>query len=330
MLLMSSLRLCTYLFKAKKLVEPKSWLLLTCFIALTGCQSFLRPVDDLEHPQSAERLATLGDESGEAELEIESMQVSRSFSVRPRMDSQPLPNDGRVLNLSISNSGYIDAMRLMLAPYSIGLLVDGNPKLMERYANVVSIKLSGTLPDVIERISKTLGFFYVYNNNVLTIMPEESFILELPPALAEDTTAGLTNTMQYLGANDVYLDRLNRTVSYKTNRTGARNIEEYLSYLRRNRSILLYDMHIYQVTLSDAKANGIRWDKLAWTAKTPTSLVNSLAISATGANSESGNIVIAADKFNMSTFVTFLNRSQEWHYYRVPKETYESAKILQL
>ena len=271
-------------------------------IILSGCQSYLRPNQGVEYPEGPERLSTLGDEFKDSEIQIESLQESRSFSVRSMRTSDPLPDDGRVMTISMSYAGYMDALRIMLAPYSIGLMVDGNPKLADKYAHIVTVKLTGTLPQLIDRISESIGFFYTYRNNLLTIVPEETFVLELPPALAEDTTAGLTNTMQYLGASDIYLDRLNRTVSYKTNRNGAKNIEQYLAYLRKTRSILLYEIHVYQVTLSESKSNGIRWDSLIWQAsQRPAQFLVS------GASNEVGNIVISGDKFNLNTFVAFLN-----------------------
>ncbi|MFD2274166.1 hypothetical protein ACFS07_32685 [Undibacterium arcticum] len=50
----------------------------------------------------------------------------------------------------------------------------------------------------------------------------------MPPALSEDNASGLTNTLQYLGAKDTYIDRMNRSLVFKTNRKSLAKIEGYL------------------------------------------------------------------------------------------------------
>ena len=62
-------------------------------IILSGCQSYLRPNQGVEYPEGPERLSTLGDEFKDSEIQIESLQESRSFSVRSMRTSDPLPDD---------------------------------------------------------------------------------------------------------------------------------------------------------------------------------------------------------------------------------------------
>lgn len=96
-----------------------------------------------------------------------------------------------------------------------------------------------------------MGIFYSVRNNTLFLQQEQQFIVELPPALSEDNAAGLANTLQHLGAKDPYVDRLNRSLVFKTNRKALSRIESYLQKVRENRALIVYSIDIFQVDLKD-------------------------------------------------------------------------------
>ncbi len=121
--------------------------------------------------------------------------------------------------------------------------------------------LSGNLPDVVEKLSKAFGFFYRLEDNVLYVTLEEFYAVELPPILNDDSLAYLTNALQYLGAKDVYLDRANRALNFKSSRTRLDHIQQYVNRIRDTRSMLIYDLYVYQVDLTDGNQTGIEWNK---------------------------------------------------------------------
>ena len=232
---------------------------------LAGCQSFSRVTRDANVPTSAERLRTTTDvfDNAEIELPVES-ETDVEFLLRRIEDSEALP-DVRLRNVSVTESGLYDAMNLIAASANLSLSIEGGARGLERYGSAAVFRLSGTLTEVMEQLSEGMGFFYTVRNRMLIISPEQQFILQTPPALTEDNLAGFANNLQVLGARDAYLDRLNSTVAFRTNRTSLRNIESYVRQLRAARVMLIYEVHVYQVDLTDDTKSGINWNRLGWT-----------------------------------------------------------------
>lgn len=233
-------------------------------VVLGGCQTWSRTPRDANLPGSVERLRTTTDipDVSELELPIEST-TDVSFMLRPMDDSDPLPAV-QLRNVNVTESGLYDAMNLIAASANLSLSLEGGARGLERYGSTAVFRLSGTLTEVMEQLSEGIGFFYTVRNRMLVITPERQFILQTPPALTEDNLAGFANNLQVLGARDTYLDRLNGTVAFRANRTALRSIEGYVKQLRAARAMLIYEVHVYQVDLTDTTKSGINWNRINW------------------------------------------------------------------
>ncbi|MEY3201691.1 MAG: hypothetical protein RIR70_1241 [Pseudomonadota bacterium] len=233
-------------------------------LSLPGCHTLTRDPRDPVVPKQPERMKTVTDDGTDAELQLETEFSARdAFLLRPTNESDPLPNI-ELNNISITESGVYDAVQAIAKIARLGLSIEGGAKGMERYGATATFGLSGSLPDVMERLSNSLGFFYSVNNGILTIVPEEQFVIEMPPSLHEDNLAGITNTLQYLGARDIFLDRLNRSLTFRANKKALAGVSAYVQRVRQTRSLLLFDVHVYQVDLSDSKESGIQWNRFAF------------------------------------------------------------------
>jgi MSHA biogenesis protein MshL len=138
-----------------------------------------------------------------------------------------------------------------------------------------------------------MGFFYSVRKNTLFIQQDGQFIVELPPALSDDNMAGLTNTLQYLGAKDPYIDRMNRSLVFRTNRKSLAKIEAYLDKIRETRSLIIYDINIFQVDLTDNADTGIAWNALNY-ASSPSGSINTGGSTGGTTPSASGSGVASA------------------------------------
>ncbi|MFO0510681.1 MAG: hypothetical protein ACK51K_08465 [Gammaproteobacteria bacterium] len=249
--------------------RPLRWsfmLALTCAMTfVAGCQPWSRVTRDPNLPGSVERLRTTTDilDVAEVELPVEST-TDVEFLLRGIEDSDPLP-DIRLRNVSVTESGLFDAMNLIAASANLSLSIEGGARGLERYGSAAVFRVSGTLTEVMQQLSEGMGFFYTVRNRMLIISPEQQFMLQTPPALTEDNLAGFANNLQMLGARDTYLDRLNSTVTFRANRTSLRAIETYVRQLRAARSMLIYEVHVYQVDLTDGSKSGINWNRFGWT-----------------------------------------------------------------
>ncbi|MFM7627832.1 MAG: hypothetical protein ACKO7G_15490, partial [Gammaproteobacteria bacterium] len=241
-------------------------LVLACALTfLAGCQPWSRTTRDANIPSTAERLRTTTDTFDDAEIELPVESTTDiEFLLRRADDSESLP-DVRLRNVSVTESGLYDAMNLIAASANLSLSIEGGARGLERYGSAAVFRLSGTLTEVMEQLSEGMGFFYTVRNRMLIITPEQQFILQTPPALTEDNLAGFSNNLQVLGARDAYLDRLNSTVAFRANRSALRSIETYVRQLRAARAMLIYEVHVYQVDLTDDTKAGINWNRLGWT-----------------------------------------------------------------
>lgn len=232
---------------------------------LAACQPLSRVARDPNLPDSVERLRTTTDilDVAEVDLPVEST-TDVEFLLRGIEDSDPLP-DIRLRNVSVTESGLFDAMNLIAASANLSLSIEGGARGLERYGASAVFRLSGTLTEVMQQLSEGMGFFYSVRNRMLIISPEQQFMLQTPPTLTEDNLAGFANNLQMLGARDTYLDRLNSTVVFRSNRTSLRAIEQYVRQMRAARAMLIYEVHVYQVDLTDDTKSGINWNRFGWT-----------------------------------------------------------------
>lgn len=234
-------------------------------IFISGCASFPRPLAVPQTPSvSAPETRTVADFGSEAQLDIDAgFSPEALFMLKPVVETGRLPNV-QLQGLSVTESGVYDALRLVLKDTGIALNIEGGTKGSERFGPISTFDVKGSLTDVLDNLSESIGFFYSYRKNTLFIQQEQQFVVELPPALSEDNAAGLTNTLQFLGAKDPYIDRLNRSLVFRTNRPSLAKIEGYLQKIRETRSLIIYDVNIFQVDLKDNSDTGIQWNKLAW------------------------------------------------------------------
>jgi MSHA biogenesis protein MshL len=241
------------------------WIAISCAVSLSACSLAPRETErrDLATELHAVQGAIGADPAAAATLDVTSDMIGASpFWLYPmvRQTSQRLP-DKAISNVHLTEMSLYDGMRLLLDGTGVALSFEGGQMQGARYQSVVINDLSGNLPDVVERLSKAFGFFYNLEGGVLSVSQEEVFAVELPPILNDDSLAHLSNALQYLGAKEVYLDRANRALNFKTSRARLDYIKQYVNRIRETRSMIIYDLYVYQVDLTDGNQTGIEWNK---------------------------------------------------------------------
>lgn len=207
---------------------------------------------------------TVVDGGNETTMELDAgFNAEDVFMLRP-MDEDGVVPDRQVKPIHVTESGVYDALTLIARDAGLSLNIEGGPKTSERFGAAAVFDLKGSLKEVLETLADSMGIFYSVRKNTLFLQQEQQYIVELPPALSEDNAAGLANTLQHLGAKDPYIDRLNRSLVFKTNRKSLSRIESYLQKVRDNRALIVYSIDIFQVELKDNSNIGISWNKLAY------------------------------------------------------------------
>ncbi|MEW6206172.1 MAG: hypothetical protein AB1516_12700 [Pseudomonadota bacterium] len=231
-------------------------------VGLLGACTPLRPFDQGKSVRETIRQPEVdigGQSASRLTLPITRL-AEDAFWVKPNYNQGLLP-ELMISNLSVTERGLFDVLQIVLANTNVPFAFEGGPDAAARYGVVTLNNLNGSLQDVMNKLGEIMGFFWtVSDSGVLRIMPEQQFVVPMPPVLNEDSMAGITNTLQYLGAKDVYLDRINRSLVFRANRRGLADIRTYLERARATRSLIVYDMNVLQVDLNDNNNMGIRWE----------------------------------------------------------------------
>lgn len=276
--------------------------LIAAILATTGCAS-VRPELSETPGKDSLKINKLFEDQAPAESEVvldwspESM-----FVLYPRTsDASKLPNF-QVKPISFTELGVQDALRILAAQAKMTVRIEGGALGSERYGPFSMENLSGSFAEVLDEMASAAGFFWEVQGKTLVIRQDDQFVVNVPPVLSEDTMAGVTNTIQYLGGRDAYLDRAGKTVTFTANRKGLERIQRYLASVRETRSLIVYDTHIFQVDLRDGLDTGIQWAEFNRFADTGAARATSALASTTGLG-----LAVKTGTFSLSTLVDFMS-----------------------
>lgn len=271
------------------------------FFALAGCSAFTPVPDVAEKPLEVSSAFRVG---AEAALDVD-WDADSSFVIK-RAESA-VANLPKVMlkNVTFSETGIYDTLRLVAAQAGLTLRIEGGTTGAERYGPVTMENVSGPFSQVLQEMADAAGFFWEMKGNTLIVRQDDQFIINVPPVLAEDTLAGISNTVRHLGGREVYLDRANKQIVFFATRKGLDQISRYLDHVRATRSLLIYDTHIFQVTLNDGLDTGIQWNSFKFD-RTATK-TNGGVTTGTGTKSTSGlGLVLGGDRFSIDMLFNFL------------------------
>ena len=168
---------------------------------------------------------------------------------------------------------------------------------------VTVMNLSGSLPQVVEKICAAAKVFCAYRHGSLELHDKETFIVPLPPiakasglsgaSLSGPSSGGTTgisgsssgssgtptaatvasvasaagNTMadaiSDLANEKARVDEQGGNIIYTTDVEGEDHVREYLEELRNGRPLVVLQLYIWEVTLNKENAEGINWTSLS-------------------------------------------------------------------
>lgn len=222
-----------------------------------GSTSTIIPANTLGSPASVDSGVTYIDTGADDAFALGGDADSKvSQQERDRLSHIALPP------LSLNEKGVFDAFRLIAGRSGLALVARGGATGAKREGSINLTAVQGNPLDVIETLSVASGLFYHISDHQLIVEPTRRFVMHLPPAIGDDTSAGIASTIQALGVSDLSLDRVNRTLSFQASRTVYRQVEEVARKVREQRVQLMYDIGVYQVDFTNSENQGINWNAL--------------------------------------------------------------------
>lgn len=181
-----------------------------------------------------------------------------------RPEGEPIP-DVKVPPLGVSPNIPLEELMLqMLTANRLPL----QPAISAELRNVrvgnalMGVSGGGYLADVLEELSKTLGFFYRLDKGRLSITPTKDFELALPPV--PKYVENVQKLLENAGASDVYVEERSKRAFFSANRKVAERIQRHIDNWPDDMSQIIMDVSIHQVSLNDGDNFGIQWDKFSY------------------------------------------------------------------
>lgn len=276
-------------------------------IALSACASTrnldkppVAQLDKLEKPAASNIVGSNN---------VEELLVSGNYLTSEALSkSDPLP-DVMVRDFSFTDASVYDVVKMLSKSTGIPVtfLQEEAPIRTPRTALTRTTK---PLPVLMRDLSRLMGFFYEFEGGVIQVRTDQQFLVPIPPV--NDLMETIPKMVEKLGATRIMLDKSSRTLTYVATRSDQQRIEKYLSYLRDNKSLIVYDTYIWEVLLSDSSALGIKWNDLKiGIGKTPaTGPRDSISVTGgTTGNTTGGlttNLIYNSADFSMDMLLSFL------------------------
>lgn len=243
---------------------PRTQLILAAlaFVAtLTGCSAFAPSTARAVPPALTAPMAG----AAESVLDVATgFDTAQMYVLRPmaQVGPQELPTTAKpVRNLSTTAATVADALRLLAEASGLQLVFTG----AQAITGPALTGVSGSLAEVLTTLTTAYGLQWHTAGTQLVVSQDAQYILKLPVLVPAESLTGTVETLKHLGARDVFLDLSDRTVVLRADGNSHAKIVDYLAYARANRSMIVYDVDVWQVTFSDDNSQGIDWSTLTWT-----------------------------------------------------------------
>jgi hypothetical protein len=253
-------------------VAMRGFLLLAIMAGITGCfaptgekplNAETKLTEDVTPPEPFDRKTALGRDS---EPSVISLGIGEAFRERMASEGDELPNDVFISNTNLNGVPVAAALQAVLADTPISLTWQSGD-FDDRLVTILN--LSGRLDTVVSRICTAARVYCSYRNGTLELKDRETFIIEMPPipGEAENTIASTIgmlasgeNASEGGGTGGVQVDTQGGNLIYTTDMAGQQRVRQYLSQLRRGRPLIVMQLFIWEVTLSEEAESGIKWD----------------------------------------------------------------------
>lgn len=174
------------------------------------------------------------------------------------------------------------ALQMILDDYDISIAFESNEGLTRR---ITVSNLHGKLRDVVNRVCALADLYCHYGDNTLTIKNTEMFVVDLPPinvaAAGGGSSSGAKSDAKSEGggsAGDAYgqiaaglasvigsvptVDSSTRVMVYTATQRSQKYALQYFERLRKNTALIIFETHIWEVTLNSDNRTGINWNAL--------------------------------------------------------------------
>jgi len=225
-------------------------------------------------------------------IDLQTKGESIILDMVPEDKGEAFPNQ-LVPPVNVAGFGHIEALRILLEGNNLSFEVRGDVRTYEGGTNGSIRIAAGPLGEVANQLALSGGYFLTVHDKKVVASATKRFVLEVPHVLDDRAAASLLTTVKRLGARDSYLDTIGNTITFEASRTSWRAIDSYLAHMRRSKPMLVYEVEVYQVDLSDRNETEVGWsaisknlkqDPSTWAVSKSSDTLGSAALALVGKN----------------------------------------------
>jgi hypothetical protein len=212
------------------------------------------------------------------------VRLGRDVLVPQPLQDDPLP-DEEIGPFELRNETLASALQLILDDYEVTLAFESDRAMTTR---ITVANLRGHLDKVVDRVCQLANLYCHYADGIMTIKDTEVFVVDLPPlaamtsagsnsgggtdtASADSGSSGATSTgsyqniaqgLQAIIGSQPTIDDTTRVMVYSASQKTQKYAEKYFERLRKNTALIIFETHIWEVTLNNENRTGIDWSGL--------------------------------------------------------------------
>lgn len=237
------------------LVKPCLMLAAASVLTLTSCAPVERPGARTPEVPVAKSPKTLFEGVNQGHEAVLRIPLGQDILVPRAMSHGELP-DVHVGPYELRSETLASALQLLLADFDIALAFETEDGLTER---ITVANLQGYLPEVVARLCGLADLYCAYEDGLLTVKETETFVVDLPPITDETGFEQIATGLEVILPEAPTVDITTRVMVYNASHRTQKYAEKYFQKLRKNTALIVYETHVWEVSLDNENRTGINW-----------------------------------------------------------------------
>ncbi|MCB1782482.1 MAG: type II and III secretion system family protein [Alphaproteobacteria bacterium] len=153
------------------------------------------------------------------------------------------------------------ALQLILADYDVSLAFETE----EAFSRTVTVaNLRGPLGKVVERICGLADLYCSYEDGLVVVKETQTFTVTIPPIGGDNDILGdLAQGISAITGATPITESATRTIIYEATSRTADLAERYFQRVRANTALIVFEVYIWEVSLTAGNSTGIDWEKIS-------------------------------------------------------------------
>jgi hypothetical protein len=152
------------------------------------------------------------------------------------------------------------ALQLITADYEMSMAFESD----EAFDRTVTVaNLRGPLNKVVQKICSLADLYCSYNDGLLIVKETQTFTVTIPPiASGSDVLTSLASGLEAITGVAPITEPATRTIIYEATSRTAELAERYFQRVRASTALIVFEVYIWEVALTNANSTGVNWSEI--------------------------------------------------------------------